>query len=337
MKKILQRMIAKYHVLLTLLLIFNFMQSCDDKTPSPVDANEIITSGYDQNPDGQLNTEWPLSGENWFNPSASKDDPSDAFGPRLSGSTYDFHQGMDFLANSGTKVYAVASGIVKRRETGAVGGGLERFGNFIVIEHSENSGDLGDYQTAYLHLKSFKGGISVGDHVNKGQLIGYVGNTGVDINTDHLHLCLYERTDGLIVNDYVRNPLKILNYDASQSGDAYYNVTVNRITSDTKISVTITVPDHALDLNEIFIDPSGASNARKINYETKEGLNPSDIDDDNYNDVQFIAEPSGNFLESSSEYKVRFRYTGSWGSTASCRVRLKDTHGNTVYDQVTTF
>lgn len=335
MKIILRSIKPQSSVLFAFLLTCTIMISCEDLSLDPANNSgyhDIESPASEQNPAGTQTTVWPLSKNTWFNPAADKDDPADAFGPRTLSGNYDFHQGMDFKAPQGKWVYAVASGIVKRRETGAVGSGLERFGKFIVIEHSENSGDLGDYQTAYLHLNNFKSGISVGDHVNKGQHIGYVGKTGVGINGDHLHLSLYERTDGIINRDYLRNPLKILNYDGGgQSGSAYYNVTVNKISSNSKISVTVTVPDHALDLNQIFIDPQGSSNARTINFETNAGMN-SNIDNPYFNDVTIIADPNYDFNESKNTYQVRFRYQGSWSSTSFCTVKLKDTHGLEVYN-----
>lgn len=77
------------------------------------------------------------------------------------------HRGMDFAAAKGVPVYAAAEGTV---DFAARNGG---FGNFIKLKHSEN------LATSYAHLARFADGIRAGDKVGQGQLIGYVGTTGL--------------------------------------------------------------------------------------------------------------------------------------------------------------
>ena len=78
------------------------------------------------------------------------------------------HYGVDYAAPSGTPVVAVGDGVVIAK--GYSGGG----GNTIKIKH--NSGSL---VSGYLHLKGYAKGIHKGARVRQGQLIGYVGATGV--------------------------------------------------------------------------------------------------------------------------------------------------------------
>ena len=82
------------------------------------------------------------------------------------------HTGMDIKAVTGTPVLATADGAVAKA---ALEGD---WGNLIVISHSEG------YQTRYAHLDKFE--VAEGDTVNKGDIIGYVGNTGVSTGP-HLH------------------------------------------------------------------------------------------------------------------------------------------------------
>jgi len=77
---------------------------------------------------------------------------------------YHFHGGVDFAANSGTPVYATASGTV------SVASYNQWNGNYVTIAHS------GGYSSMYLHLLSSV--VSSGTYVSQGQLIGYVGSTG---------------------------------------------------------------------------------------------------------------------------------------------------------------
>ena len=88
------------------------------------------------------------------------------------------HQGIDFAAELGTAVHAAADGVV----TGAAPDG--GYGNWIEIEHEEK------LSTLYGHLSSFAPGIVPGVRVQKGDLIGFVGNTGRSTGP-HLHFELW--------------------------------------------------------------------------------------------------------------------------------------------------
>lgn len=77
------------------------------------------------------------------------------------------HHGVDYAAPKGTPVRAVADGVVVFRGWG--GGG----GNMLKIKHANNM------MTGYLHLSRFAKGIVKGKRVSQGDVIGYVGSTGV--------------------------------------------------------------------------------------------------------------------------------------------------------------
>ena len=84
------------------------------------------------------------------------------------------HRGTDFAAPSGTPIMASGSGTVTRARW--CGGG----GNCIKIKHNST------YETIYAHMKSFAKGIKEGKKVKQGQIIGYVGSTGMSTGP-HLH------------------------------------------------------------------------------------------------------------------------------------------------------
>ena len=84
------------------------------------------------------------------------------------------HAGTDFAAPSGTPIMASGSGTVTRARW--CGGG----GNCIKIKHNST------YQTVYAHMKSFAKNIKEGKKVRQGQVIGYVGSTGMSTGP-HLH------------------------------------------------------------------------------------------------------------------------------------------------------
>lgn len=78
------------------------------------------------------------------------------------------HTGVDYAAPSGTPVHALGDGTVISAGWTTTGGG-----NVIKIKHNST------YTTGYLHLKGFAKGIKKGVKVSQGQVIGYVGSTGV--------------------------------------------------------------------------------------------------------------------------------------------------------------
>ena len=84
------------------------------------------------------------------------------------------HRGTDFAAPSGTPIMASGSGTVTRARW--CGGG----GNCVKIKHNST------YETIYAHMKSFAKGIKEGRKVKQGQVIGYVGSTGLSTGP-HLH------------------------------------------------------------------------------------------------------------------------------------------------------
>lgn len=86
--------------------------------------------------------------------------------------TYKMHSGIDFTAPTGTPIYATGNGRVMG-ESGGSG-----YGNHVVIDHGFG------YKTLYGHLHKVK--VKPGQVVKRGQLIGYVGNTGLS-SGPHLH------------------------------------------------------------------------------------------------------------------------------------------------------
>jgi murein DD-endopeptidase MepM/ murein hydrolase activator NlpD len=95
------------------------------------------------------------------------------------------HLGTDFAAPYGTEILAVADGTVT--EAARRGGN----GNFVRIRHT------GTYETQYLHMQRFAKGIKAGTRVRQGQVIGYVGATGLATGP---HVCFRFWKNGKQVN-----------------------------------------------------------------------------------------------------------------------------------------
>jgi murein DD-endopeptidase MepM/ murein hydrolase activator NlpD len=115
---------------------------------------------------------------------------SSSFGPR--GRKH--HDGIDIPAPRGTPIVAVDTGVVIYSDNGIRG-----YGNMIVLAHGD------DIFTVYAHNSKNK--VDKGDRVDKGEVIGYIGNTGRSTGP-HLHF-------EIRVKNKVKNPARFL----SQSQD----------------------------------------------------------------------------------------------------------------------
>ncbi len=127
------------------------------------------------------------------------------------------HAGTDFAAPAGTPIMASGSGVVTRARW--CGGG----GNCVKIKHNST------YETVYAHMKNFAKGIREGKRVRQGQIIGYVGSTGLSTGP-HLH---YE----VHVNKKKVNPQKLkLPSGKILKGDARKDFELKRIKIDLKLA-----------------------------------------------------------------------------------------------------
>ena len=97
------------------------------------------------------------------------------FGPRIHPiyKTKKFHYGMDFSAKTRTPIYATGNGRIEKVRKSRRG-----FGNHVIINHGYG------YKTLYAHMKKYI--VKKGQKVKRGEIIGYVGNTGTSV-APHLH------------------------------------------------------------------------------------------------------------------------------------------------------
>lgn len=99
------------------------------------------------------------------------------------------HGGVDYAAPRGTPIFAAGNGRIERAER------TRGYGNLIVIKHTNG------YETRYAHQHKFAKGIAPGIRVRQGQVIGYVGSTGLSTG-NHLHF-------EIRVNKKAVDPLRI--------------------------------------------------------------------------------------------------------------------------------
>lgn len=111
------------------------------------------------------------------------------------------HKGTDFAAPMGSKVRVTSDGVI------SMVGKQSGYGNVIMVRHQ------GRYTTVYGHLSRFAKGLHSGQHVAQGEVIGYVGMTGLATGP-HLH---YE----FRVNGQQHDPLRVALPDAKPIENAY--------------------------------------------------------------------------------------------------------------------
>ncbi|TMJ86590.1 MAG: M23 family metallopeptidase [Alphaproteobacteria bacterium] len=99
------------------------------------------------------------------------------------------HTGVDWASSTGTPIFASGNGIIEK--IGLEGG----YGKYIRIRHANG------WETAYGHMSAFARGMEAGKKVRQGQVIGYVGSTGLSTGA-HLH---YE----ILVNGRFVDPMKV--------------------------------------------------------------------------------------------------------------------------------
>jgi murein DD-endopeptidase MepM/ murein hydrolase activator NlpD len=88
--------------------------------------------------------------------------------------TSELHSGVDWATAFGTPIFAAGNGTIE--EIGPRGG----YGKYVRIRHADG------YETAYGHMSAFARGLEIGSRVRQGQVIGFVGSTGVSTGS-HVH------------------------------------------------------------------------------------------------------------------------------------------------------
>jgi murein DD-endopeptidase MepM/ murein hydrolase activator NlpD len=102
---------------------------------------------------------------------------------------YKLHSGVDWAAPRGTPIMAAGNGVVQKIGT------RSGYGKSITLSHANG------YETTYNHMTGYAKGVDKGDRVRQGQVIGYVGSTGLSTGS-HLHF-------EVLVNDRFVDPMKI--------------------------------------------------------------------------------------------------------------------------------
>ncbi len=140
-------------------------------------SNETRDSDRELSSSARSNTPffWPISN------SQTPDEMNTSFGPRIDADKWDFHDGIDLPALLGTPVHAIACGDVVR-----AGPADEGFGStHVVVQVVDPKDGKNDLFLVYIHLDSIAEGVTLGTHVNQGDVLGAVGQE--DATYPHLH------------------------------------------------------------------------------------------------------------------------------------------------------
>ena len=163
--------------------------STSETTQPPTQAT--TAGGATNNSGGNSGGSKPSGGGGWVIPVAYKRLES-PFGNRVSPTSgaSSYHQGVDLSADAGTPIYAARSGQVSAATYGSAAG------YYVRINHMDG------FSSIYMHMTHYV--VSAGQNVNAGQLIGYVGRTGVATG-NHLHF-------GISYNGAYVNPANYISF-----------------------------------------------------------------------------------------------------------------------------
>ena len=133
---------------------------------------------------------------------------------------YRAHLGIDYAAPRGTPIRSAGKGVVITKRVS------QSYGNMMRVRHSDG------YVTLYAHMKKFRAGMRRGKRVKKGEIIGYVGTTGLS-SGPHLHFGLYKHNRAI-------NPRSVI------------QVTTKKLKGEQKRQFTKIVKDLDLQAQELL-------------------------------------------------------------------------------------
>jgi murein DD-endopeptidase MepM/ murein hydrolase activator NlpD len=162
---------------------------------------------------------------------------------------YRAHLGIDYAAPRGTPIMAAGNGTV------IFAGRTRGYGNLIKIRHADG------YVTLYAHQKAFRKGIRRGKRVKQGEVIGYIGTTGLSTGP-HLHFGLYK-------NGRAINPASVVQVTTTElKGKERKQFIAKKAKLDKLLETALAHPMttepylHAID-NACYIDPESCRPLKK--------------------------------------------------------------------------
>ncbi len=142
-------------------------------------------------PTGGSDGNGPVNASGWRSPLTKPSWVTSPFGMRLHPvyKVWKMHKGVDLASSKGDQIVAVRSGVVSRATYDSSSG------YYVVVNHGDG------YSSLYMHMTHYV--VSVGQTVTAGQLLGYVGSTGVSTGP-HLHFSMTYNGTHVNPADYIR-------------------------------------------------------------------------------------------------------------------------------------
>jgi hypothetical protein len=156
-----------------------------------------------------------------------------SFGPRINRNSWDFHDGLDLPARKGTPVKAIADGDIYLLGPGGV---LDFSSNFVLLRTWDANGDT--LYAAYVHLDRIAPGLSQGQRVPQGHILGTVGSRAATY--DHLHFEIRRNSPLEIASEH---PLKTLPYTDSHNFGAAGGLRYGYEDGDLVLRALFSAPD----------------------------------------------------------------------------------------------
>ena len=300
---------------------------------------------------------WPIGG------TTTPDCVQDPFGHRLLAGKDDLHLGTDTCDDNpldidgingndndedvGFDIRVIADGTVTLIRpwdpawdaTPALCPSFCRQGNYLMVRHPDLEPQVGNtsVQTVYMHMSEIAAGLSAGDTLNVGDLLGKVGKTGLNINTTHLHMGLILGTnDGQIRADNYINPLTVLPYTRV----APHGLTLTRVTDTSMydsgecttavntLRITVAQEHNAIDTVRIEATPLGAPREvfdihQRIGIGSGSGSARDDFEQG------CTAVTVDNFREDTPQYVLNINFGGDYTGINDYAVQITDVRGNT--------
>ena len=150
------------------------------------------------------------------------------------------HRGIDYAADRGTPIMATSDGTVLRR------GNLGQLGNAVELRHANG------FVTRYGHMSRFASGLNVGDRVVQGEVIGYVGMTGLATG-NHLHYEMHRSgraIDPLSVDLPAGDPVPEDAWDLWETARTNHLALIERLPTEAPATVADLTEEEAQRLND---------------------------------------------------------------------------------------
>jgi len=235
-------------------------------------------------------------------------DVTSPFGPRLQqskGFAYDFHRGIDIAGPAGTRINAIADGVVHDTfSENEPGSAYPSGGNVVILRHEADvplpfhGEEYTTYYSIYMHLRSLS--VTKGKIVNAGQRVGEMGKTGA---TEFVHLHLETRIGTTCSLNYQAanpeaqcasygfdphvNPFVFIDYD--NADDLQPNVGLGTTTT----TLSVVSPRSELDLNSLRINGVG------VDINLREGIDRTNMDNPSFESITVTPDE---FISASTEY-----------------------------------